>query len=53
MEIENVTSTTFDGYIMQRGTINGYHGFRPVVCLKTEVELKKQSDGIYEIIRRV
>ena len=51
MEIENVTSTTFDGYITQGGNINGYPGFRPVVCLKNEVELKKQSDGIYEIIR--
>ena len=28
-------------------------GFRPVVCLKSEVELEKQEDGIYHIVDTV
>ena len=39
----------YDGYVSYLGYNYDTHGFRPLVCLKSDVRLKKTSDGVYAI----
>ena len=38
-----------DGNVGSNGCSNGNGGFRPLVCLKSNVRLERQNDGSYKI----
>ena len=39
----------YNGNVSYSNYANEYVGFRPLVCLKSDVRLKKTSDGVYAI----
>ena len=43
-------SARYDGVVNGNGYNNRGNGLRPIVCLKSSVQLEKQSDGTYQIV---
>ena len=46
---DRVMIANYDGYINMDNFNNTYIGFRPLVCLKSDVKLQKNVDGTYSI----
>ena len=47
----NVMHVSCNGYVGYYSCRNTNHGFRPLVCLESRIELKKTGENIYEIIK--
>ena len=46
-----VMSVTYNGYVNNFNYSTAHYGFRPLVSLKSDVQLKKTGDKTYEIIK--
>ena len=49
----NIMAISYEGSISHRMIAMVAEGFRPVVCLKSEIGLEKQEDGTYHIVDTV
>ena len=40
-----------DGSVGNNDYVNAYNGLRPIVCLKSSIQLEKQADGTFIIVK--